>query len=229
MQHPPHPPHLRHFNLRDGAGARRLAEVRCRAGVLLLVVQSLGEIYSAHSTRLPTQSLTELLDILLRVGSHARAANSNMKLRQVLAYAQSTDKVPEDRQLPDPPLLRLESECCYAYLSMLMHIQHSLGPKQQQGCGVEARIVEMSRGNLQRYQGAEGEQLNHDENVALSPLLVATLKAIAGLPQASFARNVAMFFPLLTALVSCEYSPPELQKALSELLATRVGPLLIAG
>lgn len=196
------------------------------------MVQSLGEIYGAHSTRLPTRALTELLDILLRVGTHARGANSNIKLRQVLAYAQSTDKVPEDRQLPDPPLLRLESECCYAYLSMLLHIQNSLGAAQQEGCRVEARIVEISRANLTRYEGgvSQGEQqLNHDENVALSPLLVATLKAIAALPAASFAQHVKVFFPLLTALVSCEYSPPELQRALSELLATRVGPLLVAG
>lgn len=85
--------HHRPFSLREGAGARRLAEVRCRAGVQLLVVQSLGEIYSAHSTRLPTAALAALLDILQRVGLHARGANTDMKLRQVLAYAQSTDKV----------------------------------------------------------------------------------------------------------------------------------------
>lgn len=79
--------------MREGAGARRLAEVRCRAGVQLLVVQSLGGVYSAHSSRLPTRALAALLDILQRVGAHARGANTDLKLRQVLAYAQSTDKV----------------------------------------------------------------------------------------------------------------------------------------
>lgn len=60
----------------------------------LLVVQSLGEVYSAHSSRLPAKALAALLDILQRVGTHARGANTDLKLRQVLAYAQSTDKVP---------------------------------------------------------------------------------------------------------------------------------------
>lgn len=64
--------------------------------------------------------------------------------------------------------------------------------------------------------------------MALSPLLVATLKALAALPRGTFVRHIGGFFPLLTALVSCEYSPPELQRTLSELLATKVGPLLSA-
>ena len=34
------------------------------------------------------------------------------------------------------------------------------------------------------------------------------------------------FFPLLTALISCEYAPPEVQRALSELFQKRIGPML---
>lgn len=64
--------------------------------------------------------------------------------------------MPEDRQLPDPPLLRLESECCYAYLSMVLHIHSSLGAAQQQGCRTEARIVELCTANLKRYEGEGG-------------------------------------------------------------------------
>ena len=33
-------------------------------------------------------------------------------------------------------------------------------------------------------------------------------------------------FPLLTRLISCEHAPPEVQRALSELLASRVRPIL---
>ena len=40
-------------SLAAGAGARRLAEARCRAAVQLLLVQAGGEVYVAHAPRLP--------------------------------------------------------------------------------------------------------------------------------------------------------------------------------
>jgi len=46
-------PRRAQVSLVAGAGARRLAEVRCRAAVQLLLVQAAGEIYVAHAPRLP--------------------------------------------------------------------------------------------------------------------------------------------------------------------------------
>ena len=43
----------RQVSLAAGAGARRLAEARCRAAVQLLLVQAGGEVYVAHAPRLP--------------------------------------------------------------------------------------------------------------------------------------------------------------------------------
>lgn len=235
-----------HFSLADGSGARRLAEVRCRASVQLLVVQACGEIYAAHSTRLRPRAVSIILDILQGISGHARDVNSDMRLRHVLAWVQATDKVQEDKQLPDPPLLRLESEGSYAYLSMLLHIRSTQQLDFQKACRLEARLVQLCAANLSRYEGAgsaatatsgasqqqqqvTGPSLNPDENVAISPLVTATLKAIAGFPREAFHKHLPVFFPLLTRLISCDHAPPEVQRSLSELFAQCIGPMLAAG
>lgn len=65
-----------------------------------------------------------------------------------------------------------------------------------------------------------------EENAALAPLAVATLRALLSFSPAAFRAHLKDFFPLLTALISCEYAPPEVQRALSELFAKRIGPML---
>ena len=65
-----------------------------------------------------------------------------------------------------------------------------------------------------------------EENAALAPLAVATLRALLAFPPDAFRAHLKDFFPLLTTLISCEYAPPEVQRALSELFAKRIGPML---
>ena len=65
-----------------------------------------------------------------------------------------------------------------------------------------------------------------EENRALAPLAVATLRALLSFSPDAFRAHLKDFFPLLTALISCEYAPPEVQRALSDLFAKRIGPML---
>ena len=60
----------------------------------------------------------------------------------------------------------------------------------------------------------------------LAPLAVATLRALLAFSPDAFRAHLKDFFPLLTALISCEYAPPEVQRALSDLFAQRIGPML---
>jgi brefeldin A-inhibited guanine nucleotide-exchange protein len=57
-------------------------------------------------------------------------------------------------------------------------------------------------------------------------LAVATLKALMMFSPGGFQAHLKEFFPLLTSLISCDHAPPEVQKALSELFAKRIGPLV---
>jgi brefeldin A-inhibited guanine nucleotide-exchange protein len=65
-----------------------------------------------------------------------------------------------------------------------------------------------------------------EEAGSRAPLVVATLKALGSLPDDAFRRNLVAIFPLLTQLIACIRAPPEIQRALSDLFARRIGPLL---
>ena len=79
--------------LAQGSGARRLAEVRCRAAIQLLLVQASGEIYAAHSQRLPQAAAILMLDALSDMAQHARDVDEDLDMRRDLAAAQAESKV----------------------------------------------------------------------------------------------------------------------------------------
>ena len=55
---------------------------------------------------------------------------------------------------------------------------------------------------------------------------VATLRALAAREADAFRRHLPAFFQQLTRLIACGHAPPEVQRALSDLFAERIGPLL---
>jgi hypothetical protein len=77
------------------------AQVRIRAAVQLLLVQSCGEIYSQHSAIIPQAALLLLLGAVDRIASHARAVDGDIGLRRALALGQADGQV--SRENSDPP------------------------------------------------------------------------------------------------------------------------------
>lgn len=60
-----------------------------------------------------------------------------------------------------------------------------------------------------------------------APLAVATLPAICALGDHSFEKNPPQFYLLPASPVSCEHGSSEVQVALSDMLGTWVGPVLL--
>jgi brefeldin A-inhibited guanine nucleotide-exchange protein len=229
------------FSLGEGAGARRLAEVHVRASIQLLLVQACSEVYTQHSRIMPAPATVAVLDVLRGIASHAASVDADAGLRHSLLLAQAADKVPPERALGDPPLLRLEAEASQAYLSVLLHVQAAAPEGVRVSCACEARLTQLCLRNLERFEQQEelaaAEEAGSDEagalsasrreeNAALAPLAVATLRALLAFPPAAFKAHLKDFFPLLTALISCEYAPPEVQRALSSVFQQRIGPML---
>jgi brefeldin A-inhibited guanine nucleotide-exchange protein len=232
------------WSLAKGAGARRLAEVRCRAGVQLLLVQACSEVYAAHQRGMPPAAAVAVLDVMRAVAAHATAVDGDVGLRHSLQMAQAADSVPPARALPDPPLLRLEVDAAQAYLAALLQITATGSAALREASGVQGRLVSLCRRNLERFEqqsmaagaaavaagGAAGAPAAAAglaaENEALAPLAAATLKALLSFSTDVFRAHLRELFPLLTNLISCELAPPEVQKALSELFATRIGDLV---
>lgn len=65
------------------------------------------------------------------------------------------------------------------------------------------------------------------ELVSRAPLVVAILRAIGALEEASFKKHLPEFFELVTELVGCEHGSNEVQQALHQIFTSRVGPLLL--
>ena len=53
-------------------------------------------------------------------------------------------------------------------------------------------------------------------------------QALSALSEATFRDELRRFFPVLTRLIMCEHTTADVQRALSEVFLTRVGPLLAA-
>ncbi|GMJ01407.1 BIG2 [Hibiscus trionum] len=216
-----------------------LSDAKCRAAVQLLLVQAAMEIYNMFRTRLSAKNILVLFDAMHDVASHAHKINNDTILRTKLQeFGRMT-------QMQDPPLLRLENEP-YQFCLTFLHNLIMDRPPSFEEAEVESHLVDLCREVLQLYiETASSEQISETstdclnqwliplgsgkrkELAARAPLVVATLQTICSVGDTLFENNLAKFFPLLSSLVSCEHGSNEVQAALSDMLSSSVGPVLL--
>ena len=225
------------WTLGSGVGARRLAELKCRASVQLLLAQACGELYAAHSKHIDSPLLVRVLDILEEISERCVQVDGNMGLRESLALAQTADGVPESKLLSDPPFLQVEVESAQAYLSVLLNISACSDTRVIENTDAHGRICKICILNLERFdrqsascQAAHTDQSASEsllmENVALAPLAVATLKALMGIPKDIFAAKAQDFYSTLTSLIASDVAPQEVQNLLSEIFSKRISDMI---
>lgn len=217
-----------------------ITDAKCRTAVQLLLIQSIMEVYNMHREQLSVANTMVLVESLHSIGSHAHRINSDHALRSKLQELGTIS------QMPDPPLLRLESESYQASLNLLQNliVDKSIHNKEVE---IEARLVELCEEVLLVYletasTGALPESHSEQskphwiiplgsakrrELASRAPLVVASLQAISGLKDSSFERSLSRFFPLMANLISCEHGSGEVQLALSDMLSSWVGPILL--
>ncbi|KDP28742.1 hypothetical protein JCGZ_14513 [Jatropha curcas] len=216
-----------------------ISDAKCRAAVQLLLIQAVMEIYNMYRADLSAKNTLVLFDALHDVASHAHKINTNSTLRARLQEFGSMT------QMQDPPLLRLENESyqiCLTFLQNLISDQ----PTDFNEAEVESHLVNLCLEVLQFYietsrtglasQASPSLQTQwlipvgsgkRRELAARAPVIVATLQAICSLGETSFEKNLSHFFPLLSGLISCEHGSNEVQVALSDMLSSSVGPVLL--
>lgn len=64
------------------------------------------------------------------------------------------------------------------------------------------------------------------EQAALAPVIVKTLAALRLVPQEDFKKHLKDLFPVLTRLIRCRDASVDMHVALSDLFATKIGPLM---
>uniref|UniRef100_A0A7N0TCL6 SEC7 domain-containing protein n=1 Tax=Kalanchoe fedtschenkoi TaxID=63787 RepID=A0A7N0TCL6_KALFE len=216
-----------------------ISDIKCRAAVQLLLIQAVMEIYNMHRPQLSAKNTIVLFGALHDVAAHAHKINSDSTLRAKLQELGSMT------QMQDPPLLRLENESYQSCLAFLQNLILDRPPTYEES-EVESYLVDLCREVLQFYLETAGSCLGSESSVvakpkwaiplgsgkrrelaARAPLIVTTLQAICSLGDNSFEKHLSRFSPLLSSLISCEHGSNEVQVALSDMLATSVGPVLL--
>ncbi|CAL9161765.1 unnamed protein product [Musa hybrid cultivar] len=216
-----------------------IGDAKCRAAIQLLLIQAVMEIYNMYRAQISAKNELLLFEALHAVACHAHKVNSDAGLRSKLQELGSLT------QMQDPPLLRLENE---SYHLCLVLLQNSVVDRPLNGdVEVEAHLVQLCREVLEVYlKAAKGQPVlastgtqprthwlipvgsgKRRELAARASVVVSALHAISGLGDTLFRKNLALFFPLLSCLISCEHGSTEVQVALSDMLNTWVGPILL--
>ncbi|KAK8339510.1 hypothetical protein V6Z12_A08G038900 [Gossypium hirsutum] len=216
-----------------------LSDTKCRAAIQLLLIQATMEIYNINRTRISAKNILVLVDAMHDVASHAHGINNDTILRTKLQeFGRMT-------QMQDPPLLRLENES-YQFCLTFLHNLILDRPPSFEEAEIKSHLVGLCQEVLLFYiesacsgqtsvTSADGQTQwmiplgsgKRKELAARAPLVVVTLQTICSLGDTLFEKNLAKFFPLLSNLISCEHGSNEVQAALSDMLNSSVGPLLL--
>lgn len=226
-------------NLRRHRLYASISDAKCRAAVQLLLIQAVVEIYTMYRSQLSVKNVISLFDAMHAVAFHAHKINTDSTLRARLQELGSVT------QMQDPPLLRLENESYQICLTLLQNLAEDM-PSHNGESDVESYLVKLCLEVLQFYvETSQSGQIcessvsgqirwaiplgsgRRRELAARAPLIVATLQAVCSLQDTSFEKNLSLFFPLLSSLISCEHGSNEVQFALSDMLNSSVGPVLL--
>ena len=109
-------------SLTEGSGARKLANLKCKISVQILLAQSIGNIYTALKSKSATSSKLVLLSLLKDIVQKTKSINLDIEQRGSLIALQEKGEVEPSSRLPDPPLLELEKQSFHVFLGVLMNL-----------------------------------------------------------------------------------------------------------
>ncbi|XP_011625421.1 brefeldin A-inhibited guanine nucleotide-exchange protein 1 [Amborella trichopoda] len=220
--------------------ANAVAKMKAHVSVQLLVVQVITELYKAHRQHLSAANILIFLEVLSSIATHAHEVNSNVTLNRKL------QKVASYLEESDPPVLHFENELHQNYLNFLQLLLTD-NPSLSQEIGVESRLVSVCVKILEQYlncaDSKSKRELQNSQKVlywlvplgsskkeelaARTPLVVISLKVLSNFERESFTKYLSLFFPLLVDLIRCEHSSGEVQRILSDIFQSSIGPILM--
>ncbi|XP_061978991.1 brefeldin A-inhibited guanine nucleotide-exchange protein 1-like isoform X1 [Populus nigra] len=217
-----------------------VSRVKSHIAVQLLIVQVVSDLYKANQRLLSAANVRVLVDIFSSIASHAHQLNSETDLLKKLLKACSI------AEISDPPMVHFENESYEKYLDFLRDLLDD-NPSMSEALNVEAQLAAVCEKILQIYLNCTGLQTvqqdpankpvihwilpsgsaKKEELAARTSLLLSALRVLSGLERDSFRGYARQFFPLLVDLVRCEHSSGEVQRILSDIFLSCIGPIIM--
>ncbi|KAK5837069.1 Brefeldin A-inhibited guanine nucleotide-exchange 2 [Gossypium arboreum] len=216
-----------------------VSKMKSHIAIQLLIMQVIIDMYKTNLQFLSAANINIIVDIVSSVASHAQELNSETTLRKKIQKACSI------LELSDPPLVHFENEAYQNYLNFLQDLIKN-NPSDVEKMNLESQLVAVCEKILQIYLNCTINQntvqisvneptsrwvlplgsAKREELAARTSLLVSALKTLSGLEKDRFRKYIASFFHLLVALIRCEHSSSEVQRVLSDLFQSSIGPII---
>ncbi|MBA0666678.1 hypothetical protein Goklo_003056 [Gossypium klotzschianum] len=216
-----------------------VSKMKSHIAIQLLIMQVIIDMYKTNLQFLSAANINIIVDIVSSVASHAQELNSETTLRKKIQKACSI------LELSDPPLVHFENEAYQNYLNFLQDLIKN-NPSVVEKMNLELQLVAVCEKILQIYLNCTINQntvqisvneptsrwvlplgsAKREELAARTSLLVSALKTLSGLEKDRFRKYIASFFHLLVALIRCEHSSSEVQRVLSDLFQSSIGPII---
>lgn len=207
---------------------------------LLFFVQVTTDLLKMHLQSLSVTNTSIILELFSSIASHAHELNSETLLQKKLQKACSI------LGLTPPPMVHFENESHQNYLNFLQNLLAN-NPSLCKEINVEAELITACIKILQIYVSCTGSISAHqrlvdqpvphwilplgsakkEELATRTSLVVSALRVLSGLENDSFKRYVSQIFPLLVDLVRSEHSSGEVQRVLSYLFQSCIGPIVM--
>ncbi|KAG5248206.1 brefeldin A-inhibited guanine nucleotide-exchange protein [Salix suchowensis] len=234
---------FRNDDLEDGnlqTAAYVVSRVKGHIAVQLLIVQVVSDIYKANQRFLSAANVRILIDIFSSIASHAHQLNSETDVLKKLLKACSI------AEISDPPMVHFENESYKNYLDFLRDLLDD-NPSMSEALNVEAQLAAVCEKILQIYLNCTGSRTvqqnpankpvmhwilpsgsaKKEELAERTTLLLSALRFLSGLERDSFRGHARQLFPLFVDLVRCEHSSGEVQRILSNIFRSCIGPIIM--
>lgn len=219
-----------------------VSRMKSHISAQLLIIQVITDLFKMHKQSLSSGNIKILLDIFSTIASHAHQLNSETTLQLKLQRACSI------LEISDPPMVHFENESYQNYLNFLHDLLVN-NPSVAEGMDIEALLVSVCEEVLQIYLDCSGlrpvqkqkpvekqqelhwtlplSSVKKEELAARTPLVVLSLRVLSDFESDSFKRYVSQLFPLLVDLVRSEHSSGEVQRVLSNMFQSCIGPIIM--
>ncbi|RVX12327.1 Brefeldin A-inhibited guanine nucleotide-exchange protein 1 [Vitis vinifera] len=217
-----------------------VSRMKSHIAMQLLIIQVATDIYKICRQAFLASIIAILTETFSMIASHAHQLNSEKMLLMKLQKACSILEISE------PPVVHFENESYQNYLNFLQHLVMD-NPSVAEELNIEQQLVGVCEKILQIYLNCAGLQnapqkqssqpvlhwilplgsAQKEELAARTSLAVSALQVLGGLGTDSFRKYISQFFPLLVDLVRSEHSSGDIQRVLSYMFQSCIGPIIM--